>query len=113
MACTDMLEVVRKLLELEQRCFFSKTWPSTCCSSRNESCDTVVVLSACEEVEQAAAERMVARRCAQAHIHARGRARRGSSKHSAIDCAHPPARLTARLTGGVNRTNLMKKEGLF
>ena len=55
------------------------------------------------EVEQAAAERIVARGSAHARIHGRGRARRGSSKHSAIDCAHS----TARLSGGVNRKNLM------
>ena len=58
-----------------------------------------------QEVEQATAERIVARGCAHAHIHGRGRARRGSSKASAIACAHP----TARLSGGVNRTNLMEK----
>ena len=60
-----------------------------------------------QEVEQAAAECMVARGCAHALILERGRARRGSSKASAIDCAHP----TARLSGGVNRTNLMEKKG--
>ena len=58
-----------------------------------------------QEVEQAAAQRIVARGSAHAHIHGRGRARRGSSKASAIDCAHP----TARLRGGVNRKNLMEK----
>ena len=55
-----------------------------------------------QEVEQATAEHIVARGCAHAHIHGRGRARRGSSKASAIACGHP----TARLTGGVNHTNL-------
>ena len=60
-----------------------------------------------QEVERAAAERIVARGCAHAHIHARDRARRGSSKASAIACGHP----TARLSGGVNRTNLMEKKG--
>ena len=48
------------------------------------------------------AERIVARGCAHAHIHGRGRARRGSSKASALHNPHP----TARLRGGENAKTL-------
>ena len=69
---------------------FSETWPLACCSSRNESCDTVVVLSANEEVDQAAAERIIARGSAHAHIHARGRGCCGSSIKALCHCLRAP-----------------------